>query len=135
MGCVRRAIPPEAFRAHFYTDRTYSPGESLVWHGGKLIPALDVHVVAGAVGGVMFSVGPRGNATLVTFSLGPRVLFYSGYVNGKGATQDTPEYTQEAAAIHALRVLREWLRALDQAPLHFIDLRAGDAITLYRIRT
>ena len=63
-----------------------------------------------------------------------RVLFCSGFVHGRGVTETAPAFAQEAAVLHALRVLREWTAPLTQEGIQFINIRAGGALANYQIR-
>ena len=99
-----------------------------MWYNNKLLPALNVRVIAGVVRvGDIF-------ATLVSSPVGPRVVFGCGFVRGWDFTHDPPVYVHEAAALHALRALREWLKTIDGTLLHFVEIRGGNWQARRRIR-
>ena len=66
-------------------------------------------------------------AAIVLLLADSEVAFCSGVIHGRNMTAQTPAFVQEAAVLHALRALREWTAQADQATLHHIAIRAGDA--------
>ena len=48
--------------------------------------------------------------------------------------EESPVYVQEAAMLHTVRVLREWITGRGQDEFHFVDVRAGGVAAVYQQR-
>ena len=84
-------IPPLEGLELIGNDDTYDRGQNVSVHVGVMV--LD----------------RTGMTVCVVYSRG-RIVHRNLYVHGKVISQDTPEYLQEAAVIHAIRVLRDWIQ-------------------------
>ena len=73
-------------------------------------------------------------ATVVILKTDYKARFCSGYVHGVSVGESGEVYMQEAAVLHAFRVLREWLSPIDQTLLQHVNMLAGSALVHYQIR-
>ena len=72
-------------------------------------------------------------ATVVVLCANGVVLQGSGFAHGWGFRSEMPVYLHKAAALRAKRVLREWMRAIDQSLLHSVVIYAGNALASNQI--
>ena len=72
-------------------------------------------------------------ATLVALAASGVATVCSGYVNGRGASEEAPASSREAALLYGLRLLRESVLSIDQRSLDHLTLSAGDALVYRRI--
>ena len=124
---VKRALPPEATRANFYPGQYPDKKDKIVEKDGKSYKASRIKVVCGVLRvDEVF-------ATVVVLSANGVVLQSSGFVHGVGFPSITPAYVHEAAVLHGVRVLREWVGTIEQYLLHSIEIIAGNALVSYQI--
>ena len=117
---MRRSIPPDPLTARFSTDRVFRAHNREVRQNGVRVLASRIHITTGAVrANEMF-------ATTTSAQDEAGVPFCSGFAHRRNILPDAPAYVQEAAALHSLRVLREWITQRGQSVLQYINSQAGD---------
>ena len=72
-------------------------------------------------------------ATLVALAANGVATVCSEYVNGRGASEEAPASSQEAAPLHGLGLLRESVMSIDQRTLDHVTLHARDALVYRQI--
>ena len=127
-GNVLRALPPDQEDMELILDKPYGP-EERYGRTGVMRRLLDQVWVVTGVARV-----DEVYVTVTVLTAEGRERFCSGYVHGRGNTAETPVYMQEAAVLHGIRVLREWLQTVDQNTLQHINIRAGDDLVRHRIK-
>ena len=73
-------------------------------------------------------------ATIAIVLLEDTVQFCSGFVHGVSIIDDPPAFAQEAAALDALRVYREWMLTQDQSLFRYVEIRVRSAGVTYKLK-
>ena len=131
---VPKALPPNCLEAHFFPGQ-YPPRPREDEHTKRCAAGskrdreeTKIEILCGAI---------RVDEIFATVAMVIEegvVRFCSGFVHGVGITKDTPEYVHEATALHALRVLKEWLTVRGQAMCEEVHIRSGPPGITYKIR-
>ena len=72
-------------------------------------------------------------ATLMVLTVNDVVQACSGYVHGRGITGDLPVCMLEAALLHSLQLMKEWMGGVYLMLTQHITLKAGDALACHRV--
>ena len=92
--------------------------------GGRM----QIHAAAGAIRkDEVFS-------TVVIIAYFRQILCCNGFIHGRGVTESTPIFAQEAAILHAMRMYREWTLPQNQEMIQFANIKAGDAPVNFQIK-
>ena len=121
-GNVSRSLPPDEALAMIRLDDRYPSEARYVMRGGVRRLKAEAWVVTG-----MARVDEV-YMTVTVLSAEGRGRFCSGFAHGQGNTRETPVYMQEAAALHAIRVLKEWLVTVDHTMVRHVNIMAGDGL-------
>ena len=127
---VWHALPPDRFEARFFTDRAFHAVNQPEQRA--LSSAEQLHQIKVTAGVVCVD---DIYSTITTLLANGEVMFCSGFVHGRSLTEQAPVFVQEAAVLHAIRALREWILQTDQATLHHVAIYAGDALVCHQLET
>ena len=121
------ALPPDRFDAHLLTDRTSHAVNQPQGISDGHTQSRQVSMI-----GFVVSVGDIYSALLVPLP-DNEVLFCSGFIQRRNIAAQAPIFLQEAAALHALRALREWILQTDQSALRHAANRARDVLVCHHL--
>ena len=124
---AKRALPPEAIRANCYPGQHPGGRDRIVVKGGARLKEGRIKVARGVLR------VEEVFASVAVLSANGVVLQRSGSVHGMGFRSAAPAYVHEAAVLHAIRRLRQWVRTIEQYLPRSVVIFAGGFLVSHQI--
>ena len=125
---IERALPPDANKFRFFAEAALTEQPCHRTIDGRNLQAAKVRVIAGAV------TVDTTHAAAVCIMLENTTQVCHGFAHGRGDMSDNSTCVQGVILLYALRVLREWLGAIDQRLVQHITVRAGSGGLCHSIK-